>query len=181
MGSIVEYGGCGCGGVTTEEFDCNSLATSSFCSKCGEFYQEIPVVDENGDGVYETRIEAGKKYKELIYDTYRGGGFGVLKINYTSTALESRAHGLELLEDLTANPPKNVDMNKSFLYLYDKETFSGKVVWGEGRPQEDDDYIKFTNPDMKIPSDVEISDFTSLGEDFGTLKPSLITLDDLPF
>lgn len=137
MSSVVEYLTCKCGGVLIEEFDCNSCLTSTFCCKCGEFHEEIPRVDENGRGIYETIEKDGETFNCLTFDVKEGGGFGTLKIGCLTETLESKEDGLKRLEELKNNPPQGVDMRDCFLYLHDKESNTGTVVWGEDKPLED--------------------------------------------
>lgn len=141
MSKVEEYLPCRCGGILIKEFDCNSGLTSTQCLKCGEYNRQIPRVDENGNGIYEIVEEDGKQYRRLTFDVKSGGGFGVLDC-CGAEVLESKEHGLQRLEELK-NTTHKYNPKFCFLYLHDKETNTGEVVWGKGKPNNFDDEFLF--------------------------------------
>lgn len=149
MGSVIDYLACECGGERMIDWNYNTNEEHCFCSKCGKFSETYRYTDEDGEYVLEDAVTAnGEPFKRLALKVRTGGGYGSARVSYKDVAAEgvhcfgSKEDVLSFKEQLQLDESE-LDLDRTYVFLYDPETQTGEVIYGHAKPQEG-----YTGPDL---------------------------------
>ena len=142
MGTVIDYYECECGGLRYNEWNYRTGEESDYCMKCGKHQEAFRYKDENGDYVLEEAVtKDGEPYQRLALKVRKGGGYGSAAISVKDHVaqqmfwFDSKESAFKFKEDILKSQDQ-YDLKASYIYLYDPETKTGEVIFGQGRPQE---------------------------------------------
>ena len=143
MGSVMDYTKCECGGVNYVDYYYKTRESFENCTQCGKYSKTQLQQDENGDYVYETVTgRDGSTFKRYCLTTEVGGGFGSACIKFENEdvshhyCFKSKEEALTLKENiLSSQNCSEIDLSKSYIYVYDKDSQQGNVIFGETHPE----------------------------------------------
>ena len=143
MGSVMDYVECECGGVNYIDYYYKTRESFEHCSKCGKYSNTQLQKDENGNVVYENVIgHDGSSTKKLRLTTETGGGYGSSCIKHKQDEVshcycfKSKEEALILKEEILSSPSySEIDLSKSYIYVYDKDSQQGHVIFGQAHPE----------------------------------------------